>query len=247
MIVRRLVHRLGYRFRLHRRDLPGAPDIVLPRLRKIINVHGCFWHMHACKRGRSTPASNAEFWRKKRDGNKARDRRVLVALRRADWCMLVIWECQTRDIVQLTARVARFLAKPQRGGSVRDDAGAGRGLGEGAGGHPRIGAGASSRNGRRVSTHQRRHPILCVFAKGGVSLPDPPANPNTEKPPIAAHCSAPTFRGRKVGVLLHENSATALERSRGLKPRGSERDGGTARKNALTRVRSPRTFPRRSR
>ena len=71
LAVRRLVHAMGYRFRLHRKDLPGKPDLVLPRLGKVIFVHGCFWHMHSCRYGQVTPKTNAEFWQAKRDGNRA--------------------------------------------------------------------------------------------------------------------------------------------------------------------------------
>lgn len=110
MVVRRLVHRLGYRFRLHRRDLPGTPDIVLPRLRKVINVHGCFWHRHGCRHGRVAPVRNAGYWEAKRLRNAARDRRTLRQLRRAGWKVLMVWECQLRDPGKLAARVGRFLA-----------------------------------------------------------------------------------------------------------------------------------------
>ena len=108
-VVRRVVHRMGYRFRLHRRDLPGTPDIVFPRSRKIINVHGCFWHMHVCQRRRKTPVTRADYWKRKRLGNAQRDRRNLRALQRDGWKVLTVWECQTRDIDKLTARIARFL------------------------------------------------------------------------------------------------------------------------------------------
>lgn len=97
MIVRSLVHQMGYRFRLHRRDLPGKPDLVLPRHRKIIFVHGCFWHLHHCRYGRVRPRTNAEFWQDKREGNVARDRRNRRQLRRDGWQVLTIWECWTRD------------------------------------------------------------------------------------------------------------------------------------------------------
>ena len=107
--MRRLVHRLGYRFRLHRRDLPGTPDIVLVKLRKIINVHGCFWHMHTCRHARLSPVTNADYWKKKRLGNAARDRRVVRQLRRGGWQVLTIWECQTRDMPKLNAQVLYFL------------------------------------------------------------------------------------------------------------------------------------------
>ena len=110
LLVRRLVHRLGYRFRLHRRDLPGRPDLTLARLRKIINVHGCFWHLHHCKHGRLAPRNNAAYWQKKREGNAARDRRTARELRRLGWDVLTIWECQTKDLEKLAARVRMFLA-----------------------------------------------------------------------------------------------------------------------------------------
>jgi DNA mismatch endonuclease (patch repair protein) len=109
LIVRQLAHRLGYRFRLHRRDLPGSPDLVFPVLRKIIFVHGCYWHMHSCRGGSVTPRTNADFWQMKRSGNVARDRRHLRALRAMNWHVLIIWECQTRDAEQLLQRVERFL------------------------------------------------------------------------------------------------------------------------------------------
>jgi DNA mismatch endonuclease (patch repair protein) len=109
--VRRLVNALGYRFRLHRRDLPGTPDVVLPRLRKIINVNGCFWHMHTCRHGSTAPVNNAEFWNAKRTRNAARDRRTMRQLRSAGWSVLVIWECQMRDREKLARRLATFLSK----------------------------------------------------------------------------------------------------------------------------------------
>lgn len=96
IIVRSLVHQMGFRFRLHRKDLAGKPDLVLPKHRKIIFVHGCFWHMHRCRYGRVTPRTNAEFWSNKRTGNVKRDRRNLRKLRRDGWQVLVIWECWTR-------------------------------------------------------------------------------------------------------------------------------------------------------
>jgi len=111
MTVRRLVHALGYRFRLHRRDLPGTPDIVLPKLRKIINVNGCFWHMHTCRHGCLAPVKNAEFWNAKRTRTAARDRRTVRQLRSAGWMVLIIWECQMRDAQKLERRVATFLSQ----------------------------------------------------------------------------------------------------------------------------------------
>lgn len=112
LVVRRLIHSLGYRFRLHRRDLPGRPDIVLPRLGKAIFVHGCFWHRHACEAGQSTPATRVDYWQAKFDRNVTRDRRTLRQLRQAGWSVLVVWECQTHMAKRaaLTARVERFLS-----------------------------------------------------------------------------------------------------------------------------------------
>ncbi len=109
IIVRKIVHRLGYRFRLHQRNLPGCPDIVLARHRKVIFVHGCFWHMHKCRYGKVKPATNAKFWQSKREGNVARDKRNLRKLRKEGWKVLVIWECQTRNIDKLTEKLQKFL------------------------------------------------------------------------------------------------------------------------------------------
>lgn len=110
LLVRRLVHRLGYRFRLHRRDLPGTPDIVLPRLRKIIIVNGCFWHMHTCGQCR-IPAVRRKYWVKKLSGNRARDQRNRRKLRRLRWAVLTVWECQTRNTEMLVNTIKRFLGK----------------------------------------------------------------------------------------------------------------------------------------
>lgn len=110
MVVRRLVHRLGFRFRLHRRDLPGTPDIVLPRLRKVINVHGCFWHLHTCLHARRAPVRNGEYWRRKRLRNAARDRQTSRSLRKADWDELVIWECELAHLEQVRRRLQSFLS-----------------------------------------------------------------------------------------------------------------------------------------
>ena len=110
MVVRAIVHSLGYRYRLHVRALPGSPDLVFPRLHKIINVHGCYWHMHKCRFGAVVPKSNAEFWRTKREGNVVRDRRTATELRRLGWKILIIWECQTKHTDRLCRRVAAFLS-----------------------------------------------------------------------------------------------------------------------------------------
>jgi len=105
-IVRSVLHRLGCRFALHRADLPGKPDIVMPARGLIVLVHGCYWHMHDCKRGRSTPATNAAFWRSKRERNRERDRRTLAALRCLGWRVIVVWQCQARDAERLARRLA---------------------------------------------------------------------------------------------------------------------------------------------
>jgi DNA mismatch endonuclease (patch repair protein) len=113
MAVRRLAHGLGYRFRLHRKDLPGKPDLVFPRRRKIIFVHGCFWHQHHCKRGNRIPSSRREYWLGKLQGNAARDKAVVRQLRKLGWGVLVVWECQTTPdkLGRLADRIARFLDK----------------------------------------------------------------------------------------------------------------------------------------
>ena len=107
MIVRRLVHALGYRYRLHVASLPGTPDLVFRRLRKVIIVNGCFWHLHGCPRCR-VPSSRRVYWIGKLERNAARDKRVRRALARAGWKVLVIWECQIR-LPKLEDRIVRFL------------------------------------------------------------------------------------------------------------------------------------------
>ena len=109
MVVRSMAHRMGYRFRLHRRDLPGRPDLVFPRTRKIVFVHGCFWHMHVCHAGRVKPKTNAEFWQTKRSGNVARDCVSIRLLRQSGWRVLIVWECETRKPEQLKRRLCAFL------------------------------------------------------------------------------------------------------------------------------------------
>lgn len=111
MIVRRMVHAMGFRYRLHRRDLPGTPDMIFSRLGKVIFVHGCFWHRHNCKYGRVRPGTNAAFWKNKRNGNRERDRRVRAELKRLGWEVLVVWECQTRPgrVEQTITRIEHFL------------------------------------------------------------------------------------------------------------------------------------------
>ncbi len=109
MLVRSLVHRMGFRFRVHRRDLPGNPDIVLPRHKKVIFIHGCFWHGHpGCPRSKR-PTTNQAFWDRKLDGNVERDKRFQEQLVRMGWKVLVIWQCEMRVLDPLTMKVERFL------------------------------------------------------------------------------------------------------------------------------------------
>lgn len=107
--VRSMVHGLGYRFRLHGRDLPGRPDLVLPRLRTVIFVHGCFWHRHARCRYATTPATRRAFWLEKFEHNVERDRRTAAALRRLGWSVITVWECQLRRPEKVRARLERML------------------------------------------------------------------------------------------------------------------------------------------
>jgi DNA mismatch endonuclease (patch repair protein) len=109
IIVRSMVHRMGYRYALHRKDLPSRPDMVLTKHHKIIFIHGCFWHMHKCRYGKVKPATNTEFWQTKREGNVARDKRNLRKLRKNGWKVLVVWECQTRHVEKLTKNLQKFL------------------------------------------------------------------------------------------------------------------------------------------
>ena len=112
LLVRRLVHAMGFRYRLHAVSLPGKPDLVFPRLRRIIEVYGCFWHQHAhCADGRM-PNSREEYWTPKLARNRERDKSNLRALRRLGWRVLVVWECETSNPVTLARRLARFLGGP---------------------------------------------------------------------------------------------------------------------------------------
>lgn len=111
LLVRSLIHRMGFRFRLHQRDLPGCPDIVLPRHRKVIFIHGCFWHGHeGCPRS-ARPASNREFWEKKLSGNIERDKKNLLELKKLGWKVLIVWTCETKDAEGLSGILSRFLSE----------------------------------------------------------------------------------------------------------------------------------------
>lgn len=111
MIVRSLVHRMGYRFRLHVRNLAGSPDLVLRRHRIIIFVNGCFWHAHQCPQGRRCPKTNSQYWEGKRARNVERDCRVRRLLRRQGWSVVTVWECQTKDPHRLEQRLHKMLNK----------------------------------------------------------------------------------------------------------------------------------------
>lgn len=113
MIVRKLLHRIGYRFRLHRKDLPGSPDLVFSSRRKIILVHGCYWHGHGCKYGR-LPKSNLEFWSPKILANQARDRRNAELLEKAGWEVAVVWQCETKNPQELERKLLAFLGPAKK-------------------------------------------------------------------------------------------------------------------------------------
>ncbi|MCE7962677.1 MAG: DNA mismatch endonuclease Vsr [Acidobacteria bacterium ACB1] len=112
LIVRSLVHRLGFRFRLHYRKLPGKPDLAFPGRKKVIFVHGCFWHGHKnCSKGR-LPKSNIEVWDLKIARNRERDRAIQRAVKRIGWSVLVVWQCELRTVSKLETRLLRFLSQP---------------------------------------------------------------------------------------------------------------------------------------
>lgn len=111
MTVRRAAHALGYRFRLHRKDLPGSPDLVFPRLKTAVFVHGCFWHGHDCPRGARVPKANADYWRAKIARNVARDARVRGELDALGWKTLTLWECELKDAAALDARLLGSLGR----------------------------------------------------------------------------------------------------------------------------------------
>ncbi len=109
LMVRSLLHRLGFRFRLHRSDLPGNPDITLPKYKKVIFVHGCFWHGHAgCPRAKR-PSTNRTFWEKKLDKNIERDKKTISELTTLGWDSMVIWSCEIKDVDNVRKRLVSFL------------------------------------------------------------------------------------------------------------------------------------------
>ena len=114
VIVRRFLHRLGFRFRLHRRDLPGRPDIVLPKYRTVVEVRGCFWHRHEGCRFAYMPKSNREFWESKLNGNRERDRRNLRELARLGWRAIEVWECELEED-RILERLPTMIRAPATG------------------------------------------------------------------------------------------------------------------------------------
>jgi DNA mismatch endonuclease (patch repair protein) len=107
MLVRRECHRQGLRYRLHRKDLPGKPDLVFPKHKTVLFVHGCYWHSHDCKYGSVIPKTNTEFWQSKRLATVDRDERNVRDLEYSGWRVLTYWECEVRDATALTARIRR--------------------------------------------------------------------------------------------------------------------------------------------
>jgi DNA mismatch endonuclease (patch repair protein) len=111
LALRSLIHRMGFRFRLHKKDLPGTPDLVFPSKKKVIFLHGCFWHGHFCKR-KKMPKTRITYWDDKIDTNRLRDRRSVRKLRQNGWGTLVVWECDLKKIDKLTVKLTRFLIDP---------------------------------------------------------------------------------------------------------------------------------------
>lgn len=109
IVVRKYLHSLGFRFRLHRKDLPGKPDIVLPKHNKIIEVYGCYWHMHSCKEGKVVPKTNTEFWQYKRMQTVERDKDNRDRLKTMGWDVLILWECEIKKFQKAKDRIDSFL------------------------------------------------------------------------------------------------------------------------------------------
>jgi DNA mismatch endonuclease (patch repair protein) len=114
LIVRSTLHRLGYRFSLSSKNLPGKPDIVLSRFHKLIFVHGCFWHQHNGCKASERPSSNSDYWNKKLDRNVVRDKKNIASLRKSGWDVLIIWECQIRRKIALLSRIEKFIKTPNK-------------------------------------------------------------------------------------------------------------------------------------
>lgn len=109
LTVRQLVHSLGYRYRLHAKDLPGKPDLVFRSRCKVVFVNGCFWHGHTCKRGNRLPKTNRAYWKTKIEKNVARDQKHYSELRRTGWTVMTIWECELSDLSGLKIAIRDFL------------------------------------------------------------------------------------------------------------------------------------------
>ena len=109
LLVRRVVYSLGYRYRLHVKNLPGKPDLVFQGRKKVIFVHGCFWHGHDCKAGENQPKSNTNYWIKKLQNNIKRDKKNIKAIKAMGWEVLIIWECELKDLKRLTDKIVSFL------------------------------------------------------------------------------------------------------------------------------------------
>jgi DNA mismatch endonuclease (patch repair protein) len=120
LAVRSLLHRMGYRFRLHKADLPGKPDIVLSRYKTVIFVHGCFWHRHKDCRFAYTPKSRTDFWLKKLESNVIRDIQVKSDLELLGWRVITVWECELRDMDQLSRKIAAELGRFSPFGKASD-------------------------------------------------------------------------------------------------------------------------------
>lgn len=114
LIVRKMVHSMGFRYRLHVGDLPGKPDMVFPRMKKVIFVQGCFWHLHSCKYGNVKPSTNARFWKTKREENRVRDIRNQKKLESEGWGVLFIWECQLKNKTELKLQLLEFLGNKKK-------------------------------------------------------------------------------------------------------------------------------------
>lgn len=123
LLVRRLLHAAGYRFRLHGAaagaKLPGKPDLVFPGRKKVVFVNGCFWHTHTCRAGTRSPSTNAEFWAEKRHRTVQRDAAAVAKLKAAGWDTLVVWECEIKDVGPLEKQLRDFLGPPGTGSTAR--------------------------------------------------------------------------------------------------------------------------------
>jgi DNA mismatch endonuclease, patch repair protein len=117
MLLRRLLHRIGYRYRLHGSKLPGRPDLVFPSRKKVIFVHGCYWHGHGCSKGK-LPKSRLEYWAPKIAGNKRRDAAKQAALNELGWTWMIVWACELKAVSHLTRELSMFLGRPNRNRST---------------------------------------------------------------------------------------------------------------------------------